>query len=307
MKINVGVICILFAAFLWSLDGLLRRSLYSLPPLVVIFYEHLFGAMVLCPILFKAKPELRQLTKKEMLSVVMIVLLGGVAGTCCYTAALAQIHYIRYSVVVLLQQLQPIFAILLAWFLLKEHLSRRFVFWAGIALAGAYLVSFRDLSVNFATGSGTVTAALLGVGAALAWGSSTVFGKHVLHKLRPSTATAVTFALVPLFTIPFLLVFQQFHCIFTVTSSQLLTLLAITFSTGMVAMTIFYYGLKRVDVKVAAICKLFWPLSALGIDIAFRLSQEDFSATQMMGALLLLIAIYFVSTIPAANPKSAAK
>ena len=44
---SFGPLFIIIAALLWSLDGLLRRGLYSLPPSVVVFYEHLVGFAIL--------------------------------------------------------------------------------------------------------------------------------------------------------------------------------------------------------------------------------------------------------------------
>src|SRR5947207_14411399 len=113
------------------------------------------------------------MTIKEWIAITIVALFSGALGTILYTAALQQIQYIQYSVVVLLQQqLQPIWAILTAAILLKEKLTKRFALWAAIALVGAYFITFKDLQVNFATGSGTLTAALLATGAGFMWGST---------------------------------------------------------------------------------------------------------------------------------------
>ena len=42
-----GPLFVIVAALLWSFDGVLRISLYSLPPAVVVFYEHLLGAGIM--------------------------------------------------------------------------------------------------------------------------------------------------------------------------------------------------------------------------------------------------------------------
>ena len=48
--------------------------------------------------------------------------------------------------------------------------------------------------------------------------------------------------------------------------TQIWILIAITFSTGMVATAIYYYGLKRTPAKISSICELAFPAGAIVID-----------------------------------------
>src|SRR3989338_4319415 len=125
-KIYFGSLAVVLAAFLWSLDGLLRRSLYSLPPGVIVFWEHLLGLVVLLPLILPRMRALRSFTKKQWVAIVGVAFLSGLLGTLFYTAALGKIQYIQFSVVVLLQQLQPLWAILGGVVILGERMPRRF-------------------------------------------------------------------------------------------------------------------------------------------------------------------------------------
>ncbi|NQV14109.1 hypothetical protein HQ531_01530, partial [bacterium] len=51
-----GPSAIVFAAFLWSLDALLRQSLYSLPSMFIVFSEHTLGLLITLPWLIKFWP-----------------------------------------------------------------------------------------------------------------------------------------------------------------------------------------------------------------------------------------------------------
>ena len=53
LKNYSGPIFILVAATLWAFDGLIRQHLYTLPPITIIFFEHLFGLIILFPFFFK--------------------------------------------------------------------------------------------------------------------------------------------------------------------------------------------------------------------------------------------------------------
>ena len=119
-----GPIFVIIAALLWSLDGLLRISLYSLPPAVIVFYEHLLGAVILLLLSFKWLKDLKKMTRKEWIAMGAVSLFSGALGTILYTGALQKIQFTSFSVVVLLQQLQPIWAILAAGILLKEKITK---------------------------------------------------------------------------------------------------------------------------------------------------------------------------------------
>jgi drug/metabolite transporter (DMT)-like permease len=303
MSKNFAPLFIVFAAFLWSLDGVLRRSL-GLSPLCIVFYEHLLGLLVLLPVLVKNRHEYKNLGAAGFWSLSWVALLGGFVGTWCYTSALAQVKYISFSVVVLLQQMQPIFAILLARFVLKEKLPPAFVGWAVLSLIGAYLISFKDLYIKWGQDGNTVKASLLALGAAFAWGSSTVFGKHMLKKVSPTTGTALRFLLTVVFILPVLLACQPCVPVYQLSMQQLGLFVAIACSAGMVSILFYYHGLRQVEAKVSTICELFFPFSAMWIDFLYY--KKTFTWTQVVGCVLLLIAIYHVATQKKQHSESAA-
>src|SRR3989344_6338886 len=203
--LRFGPLFVIVAALLWSFDGLLRISLFTLPPAVVVFYEHLLGAIILLILIPKWFADLRKMTKKEWLAIGIVSLFSGALGTILYTAALGKIQYTQYSVVVLLQQqLQPIWAIGTAAILLREKITGRFLYWAALALIAAYFISFKDLRVNLATGSETATAAILALSAGFMWGTSTAISKYVLNKVSFLTGTALRFLLAPIFSLMFI-------------------------------------------------------------------------------------------------------
>ncbi len=301
-----GPLFVIIAALLWSFDGILRISLYSLPPAVIVFYEHALGAVILLLISFKWIGDLRKMSAKEYLAIGIVALLSGLLGTLFYTAALQQIQYTSYSVVVLLQQqLQPIWAIATAAILLKEKITKKFIIWALLALVAAYFITFPNLAVNLSTGKGTALAGLLALLAGLGWGSSTAISKFVLKKVSFLTGTALRFILAPVFALIYIFQSHETKALFQLSIGQWETLLLITFSTGMVALAFYYYGLKKTPARITTLCELVWPASAIFID--FFLYHKTLNITQMLGVLLLLFAIYQVTkpvkyVLPGAGP-----
>jgi drug/metabolite transporter (DMT)-like permease len=292
--LTFGPIFIIIAALLWSFDGILRISLYSLPPSVVVFYEHLLGFIVLLLISFRWFKDLRHMSKKEWIAIIVVALFSGALGTIFYTAALQKINYTQYSVVVLLQQqLQPIWAIGAAAILLKEKLNKNFLFWAALALVAAYLITFKDLRVNLSTGTGTALAGILSLSAGFMWGTSTAISKFVLKKVSFITGTAIRFFFAPIFALIFIIGQKQTSSLFALNFTQWITLLMITFSTGMVAVIFYYYGLKRTPARITTLCELVWPASAILIDYFFF--HKSLNYTQIVGIILLLFTIYQIT------------
>ncbi len=288
-----GSLAVVLAAFLWSLDGLLRRQLYSLPPMVVVFWEHVLGLLLLIPVLMFLRRSWRTLTRKQWTAILLVALFSGALGTYFYTSALGKIQYIPFSVVVLLQQLQPVFAISAAALVLREPITKRFAGLAVIGLIAAYFVSFPELRVNLSTGQGTALAALLAVGAAACWGASTAFSKYSLRGTSFVQITAARFGLTPLFALLFLAAFGQTGSLTALTATQWWYVLAITCSTGLVALAIYYFGLQRILASRSTLLELTWPVSAVVIGYLFL--GDRLTWTQLVGSLVLIVTMVQVA------------
>lgn len=281
------------AALLWSIDGLLRRHLYTLPAPVIVFWEHAFGFVLLLPAIALSWKAFKKLTRKQWLAITGVSLLSGAAGTILYTAALGRIQYIPFSVVILLQQLNPIFAITASALLLREPLTRRFVGLSVVALIAAYFATFPDIKINFSTGNGTMLAALFAVGAAAAWGTSTAFSKYALKGTSSFHITAARFGITPIFALLFAGLSGSAGAITSITLEEFKYLVAITFSTGLVALMIYYFGLKRVRASRAAILELAWPASA--VVIGYIWLHQHLTWSQGIGALVLTGTIFLIA------------
>jgi drug/metabolite transporter (DMT)-like permease len=91
------------------------------------------------PLLWWKRAELRALRPKEWVAVLIIAIGSSALASVAFTKAFS---FVSPSVAILLQKLQPLLAISLAAGLLGERLRGRFWLWCGLALLGAYLISF---------------------------------------------------------------------------------------------------------------------------------------------------------------------
>jgi len=294
LKQYTGPMFIIFAAILWAFDGVIRRYLYSLPPITIIFFEHLIGLVILLPFAYKYILKTR-FTGKEFFLVVLISILSGLLGTLWFTTALLKVHFISFSVIFLLQKLQPIFAIGTARIFLKEKVDKRYIIWAVVALISAYFVTFKNGLVNLETGEGTVIAALYALGAAFAWGSSTTFSKMLLNKVSSQASTFYRFLFTVLIVLPVIFLFGYGSSLAAPTLPQFGLFALIAVSTGMVALLIYYRGLAKTPVHISTILELTFPFMAILIDMIMY--HTILSLTQWIATCLLVFAIYKIARL----------
>lgn len=297
---SYGPWLIVGAAVLWALDGLLRRSLYVLDPLVIVFYEHLIGSLLLIPAFIKEKKFDFLLSTVGL--VLIVSLFSGLLGTLWFTTALVKVNFIPFSVVLLLQKLQPIFATSTAAIILKEKITKKYLIWAGVAMVAAYFVTFKNGVVNLSLDNQTLQAALYAVGAAAAWGASTSFSKLLLNRVSSTTATALRFFTTSVLAFIACLIFLPSNLIMEVNVSQLLRFSVIALSTGMVALYIYYKGLQTTQAKVSTILELVFPV--LGVVIDALVFKSFLAPTQLIAAVLLLFAVIKTASLNKETPRS---
>ncbi|MDP6032586.1 MAG: DMT family transporter [Candidatus Marinimicrobia bacterium] len=292
MKKYLPALAVIFAAFLWSFDGFIRQNLFALPAFLIVSLEHVIGAILFLPLLIKGWKEVSSLGQRGWISVLWISIFGGVLGTFFYTKALSYVNYIDLSVVVLLQKLQPIFAIALAGIILKEKITRRFLGLAFVAISGGYLVTFGNSSINDWNDK-TIIATLLALLSAFSWGSSTVLGKHALKRLSFTTVTSLRLAVTASVTAFVLLSTGKYDAINVMTFSHWGYIVLIVLSSGSLALFFYYYGLNQLPASHVTVYELFWPLSAVALDWFIR--GNILSLPQWVGAVLLLGSIVLLT------------
>lgn len=306
MKDKFAPFFVILAASLWAVDGIaLRPILYNLPVTLVVFVESVVVAILLTPIFLKNFSKLKNLTYKDWLAFFLVALLGGAIGTMAITKALFYVNYVNLSIVILIQKLQPVFALILAGILLKEKLSKRFFFWAVLAIIGAYFMTFGFYLPDLKTGDKTVLAAIFALIAALGFSSSTVLSKRALRNVGFELGTYLRFAFSTIIMLIIVLSSGNITHISEISLEQVYVFLIIAFTTGGTAIFLYYYGLKRISASVATICELAFPLTAVILE--YLLHDNIMRPVQWIGAFVLLFSIVKVSNLPLLKLKSMGK
>lgn len=291
-----AAIFVIIGASLWGFDGIvLRPALYGIPVPLVVFIESTIVTLILTPFFKSRFGELKNLSIKDWMAFIGVAVAGGAIGTMAITKALFYVNYVNLSIVVLIQKLQPVFAIIFAALFLKERLPKNFFFWAVLAVVGAYFMSFAWSLPRLDTGDKMISAVFYALVATISFGSSTVLSKRALKNVEFKLGTYLRFLLTSIVMLLIVSSVGVIGKINTVSSSQIIIFLLIAFSTGGPAIFLYFYGLKKISASVATICELAFPLTAVLLEYFIR--GNTLNWVQWGGVLILLISIIRVTQI----------
>ncbi len=293
-KISYGALYIALASMLWGLDGVvLTPRLSGIPVFLVVFILHLIPFLMMNLFWHGKYNRLRRLDTQGWISLLLVSIFGGAVGTWAIVKALFLVQFEQLSVVVLLQKFQPVFALVIAWLFLKEKLSGYFLFWAAIALTAGYFLTFGWQLPHFSADNRTFQAALLSLFAALSFGSSTVFSKHLLSRVDYTTGTFFRYGMTSLLLLPVVLGMGYYKMVYDISPAQWGIILLIALTTGSGAILLYYYGLRSVKASVSTVMELMFPVTAVVLD--YLVNGNMLSPVQWVSAFIMLYAIYRIS------------
>lgn len=286
-----GPLAIAIAAVLWATDSLFRKpAVDHLDATLLVFLEHLLGVVILYPIArWKEGAQLRRLNGATLAQLVLIGVGGSALATVFFTASF---RYLNPSVAILLQKLQPIIVVLTAWVFLKEKPGRGFFLWGTVALLAAIGLSFPDLQFDFLRDGVDLRTrgVLYAVSASALWAFSTVAGRSLLRKHAPWSVTYWRFAF-GLGALGLLLILAWTPIPWDLLS-QPRTWVGIgymSFLPGIVAMAIYYQGLRHTPASKATFIELIFPVGAVILNTLFL--NSPLVPTQLFAGAILIFAI----------------
>ena len=280
---------IALAAMLWGSDLLLRPNALSAgwSPAWVVLGEHLLLSLLFLPVLWRERVTLAGLSKAHWGALLFVAWGGSAVATWLYTKAFT-LDFTHALTVILLQKTQPIVAIMLAGWVLKERRQPLFWAWGLAAFIGAYLLigfqkppSLSDIHAK---------QALLALGASALWGAATVAGRSLSAALSPGGLAGARFALaVPVL---FLLTLVPNGMPSAPTHSvrfAAIFLLLIVLLPDLLGMVLYYLGLRGTSASVATLAELCYPLTALGIGVFVQ--HTVVTVSEWLGLGLLIVSV----------------
>lgn len=295
---NYGPLFILFAAVLWSTDALFRKPLTeTMPSTTIVLLEHLFGLGILLPLFARRAAELKALNVRDWLAILAIGVGGSALATILFTSSF---QYVNPSVAILLQKVQPLFAITFAVVMLRERLRARFWIWAAVALGAAYVVSFPNLRFTWSLYDNGTRGIVYALSAAALWGASTVFGRYTITKISFTTLSALRFIVAVVTVAVIMAVKGSLGSVGSVDGASLVRIIAIVFASGTIPILLYYKGLKTTRASISTVVELAFPFSAVALNWLFL--HEALAWQQLVAGVALAYAIFEVQRTNDAAP-----
>jgi drug/metabolite transporter, DME family len=275
------------AAAMWGLDGLLRKPLATaLQPATVVLWEHLIAVLVLLPFAPRAVQVFLRCRPRDQVAVVVIGIGASAVATALFTEAFKLAAQTGdFITPLVLQKLQPLFAVAMALVLLGERLRPNFGLYAIPALIGAWLLTFAhpfDVSLSGAQAK----VALLAIGAAVLWAAGTVLGRLVSPAVgaRDLTTLRYLWGLVGAW-----LVLMTTHAPAAPGWSNATGLILLALIPGVIALSIYYYGLRATAASRATFAEMAFPATAAVVGVLFL--HTDLAWSQWLGFAVIVAAI----------------
>lgn len=297
-NMSLGWILIVIAATMWGIDGILLTPRYFsygfFDVKFIVFVSHLVPTIILSILFFGEYKKIRYFEKNDFIYYGLIALFGGTIGTLSIVKAL-QLSNFSLSLVTVIQKMQPIFAVILAYFLLNEKPKKRFYIIFVITLISLYFLIF-GLNNPTLLPKNNLSAAFYSLLAAVSFGSSTVFGKKIVNKFSFVTTTFYRFLFTTIISGILLVIFskssiESARIYFSNSNIYTLTIIIAVYSLS--AILLYYKGMITTKATYATICELAYPLSSVIVEaIVFK---RILSSVQLLFAAILVISIFYLN------------
>jgi drug/metabolite transporter (DMT)-like permease len=267
---------------MWGTDPIIRKTMGgTTSATTIVFGEHVILAALTLPLLL---PALRAVFRAGWSHVAAAVVVGAGASavaTILFTDAL--IGHSDFITPVVIQKVQPLVAVAGAALLLGERPRSRFAWFFLPALAGFWLVNQAHPLAPSASGAVVIAEA---TGAAVLWALGTVLGRYLSRELEFQHVLALRFffglvgsaVALPVMSAG---AYSNGH------DSLLILYLALV--TGLIALTLYYYGLQRTPAVLSSLAELTYP--AVAVVAGIYAYDQHLRWTQWIGVAAILGAV----------------
>jgi drug/metabolite transporter (DMT)-like permease len=276
-----GIVLISVAAVMWGTDALFRRPLArSTSATTIVFGEHVILVALTLPLLVPALTALWRAGPRFVAAGIAVGAGASALATILFTQAFAHGDPITPIV---LQKVQPLVAVAGAALILGERPRPRFAWFLLPALLGIWLIGVQHPLDPHAHG---LTPILESLAAAVLWGLGTVLGRFLSRELSFEHIVTVRFAFgLVASAIALPLVGAKAYA----GAHDTLWILYLAVVTGLLALALYYVGLKKTPATLASIAELAYPLTAALIGIyAFN---SNLRWTQWIGVAIVIVVV----------------
>lgn len=279
---RIGVIVILLASLMWALEPVFAKLSYANSSFIQTFTIRAVVVALVAAVYALITRAQFKVPKKQISKIMYVAFAGTIFADLLYFYALTKIPVIN---AVLIGHMQPIFIILIGFFILKEdRLTKYDYIGIVIMMFAGLLVTTQNLQNLSMFKFGTL-ADLLVLFATLAWATTAIVTRKYLGSVHSGVLAFYRFMIASIFFVIYSLMNSSLMI-----SSPYQVILGIVVGIG----TILYYeGLKRIKAAQVAALELSTPFFA--VILGLIILSEKVTLMQILGVSLLVVGIYFLS------------
>lgn len=271
---------IIIAAILWSLAGIFAKQIHGMSAQSIIFYRVSFAFILFFTVLlFSGKLNILKLREKKSYLFLFSILQMATMVTYFISILNASV-----SIAVLLLSTAPIYITIFSPWLLKEKIDRRGIIALVLSIVGILLiVDPGKLDFNLSS-----IGILAGIASGIFYAFQVMTSKYVSSTYSGYSQAFWSFLVAAIILLPVGAVPVE------VVSSNLIYLLILAIFPTILAVSLYFNGLKKVKAQSASILGLIEPISA--IFFAVLILGEQISTLEITGGALILIGAALVTT-----------
>jgi drug/metabolite transporter (DMT)-like permease len=271
---------IILAAILWSLVGIIAKQIHGMSAESIIFYRVSFAFIIFFTVLL-VSGNLKLIKLHEKKSYIILFAMLQVATMVCYFISIMNASV---SIAVLLLSTAPVYITIFSPWILKEKIRKKGVIALVLSIVGILLIvdpgklDFKISSIGI----------LAGIASGIFYAFQIMTSKYVSLTYSGYAQAFWSFLVAAIILMPVGVVPLE------VVSSNILYLLILAIFPTILAVSLYFNGLKKVKAQSASILGLIEPISA--IIFAVLILGEQISTLEITGGALILIGAALVTT-----------
>ena len=272
-------LCLIY--LIWGMNWVVMKTANTFfPPITFVAYRFLFGALVLLSVWFWLHlplPKKKYWPWIFLTGILQMGLNNIAAQTSMMTLGAGMVSVLNYSM--------PVFAAVMAHFLLGERLNWRKG--AGIVLAIAGIAVLMDVHAG-----GDVTAICIGLLSAVFWGLASIFVKLKLADVNPISLTTWQMVCASLSLLAYTAIVPQGEVVWN--AESVLCLIYNGVLASALAFFLWSWILQHIEVSKASVAVLAVPV--VGVVGGILCLGEPMTLHIFFGMLMIMAGIYIVVT-----------
>lgn len=272
-------LCLIY--LIWGMNWVVMKTANTFfPPITFVAYRFLFGALVLLSVwrwLHLPLPKKKYWPWIFLTGILQMGLNNIAAQTSMLTLGAGMVSVLNYSM--------PVFAAVMAHFLLGERLSWRKG--VGIVLAIAGMAVLMDVHAG-----GDVTAICIGLLSAVFWGLASIFVKLKLSDVNPISLTTWQMVCASLSLLAYTAIVPQGEVVWN--TESVLCLIYNGVLASALAFFLWSWILQHIEVSKASVAVLAVPV--VGVVGGILCLGEPMTLHSFFGMLMIMAGIYIVVT-----------